>query len=112
LTSLEAERSVGDVKRERPTDDEDPKRRGISLHALRAFATREFGRVTALKQQYWLDRKRRLGPAEGVRVADALRRQVAAQRPGWPSPEERQADLASHARVGELLRRAGTLGSN
>ena len=48
----------------------------------------------------------RLGPIEGLRISDELRRQVVRQNPEWPSREERHNDLAAHTRLSELLRRA------
>ena len=77
----------------------------LSRAAIRAFVERERALVDESKRQFWLDRKRALGPAEGIRVANALREQVVAQQPGWPSAAERAADLATHERVSSVLRR-------
>jgi hypothetical protein len=44
-------------------------------------------------------------PARGIRAGDALRRQVAAVRPDWPSARERRADAVHHLRVAALLDR-------
>ena len=60
-----------------------------------------------VRTAYWVERLRRLGPAEGFRVADALRRRVRTVRPDWPDRAEREADLAAHTAVHEALRRAG-----
>lgn len=46
------------------------------------------------------------GPAESMRIADELRRQMLARQPDWPSPAERRADLEAHVRLAELFRRA------
>jgi len=54
----------------------------------------------------WAARIARRGPAEGLRVADELRRQVLSQDPAWPSPDLRAARLAAHARLAALFRRA------
>jgi hypothetical protein len=67
--------------------------------------TPDWSELARSKARYWIDRKRRLGPAEGIRVADELRRQVAAARPDWPSAADRAADLEVHARVAACLRR-------
>lgn len=75
---------------------------------LRDFATRDWEELARLKTQYWLERKRALGPAEGIRVADQLRRHVRLTRPDWPSAEDREEDLAHHVRLGEMLRRVRT----
>ncbi len=72
---------------------------------LRRFANRPWEVLGEADAAYWLERKRRLGPAEGIRMAAELRALVIAQRPDWPSPAERQADLELHARVSECLRR-------
>ena len=72
---------------------------------IRAFVSRDWDAVRAAKDRYWAHRIRSLGPAEGLRVADELRRQVLARQPGWPPAAERSADIAAHARLVELLRR-------
>jgi hypothetical protein len=66
----------------------------------------ELWRVAALgKELYWRDWKRRHGPAGGIRIADELRRQVIAQRPDWPTEEDRRRDAAAHIRLARLLER-------
>jgi hypothetical protein len=50
----------------------------------------------------------KVSPARGIRAGDALRRQVAAVRPDWPSAAERRADAAHHLRVAALLDRVTT----
>ncbi len=72
--------------------------------ALREYAARERRAPAALKSEHWRERKERLGPAESLRVADELRRWYVRRQPGWPSPAERDADLAMHVEVGESLR--------
>lgn len=78
----------------------------VDLSDAARYLERDWGAVTALKEQYWVERVRRLGSGEGLRVADELRRQVVALRPGWPSPEDRRKDFEDHERLAELLRRA------
>jgi hypothetical protein len=73
---------------------------------IRAYVDRDWDAARAAKDLYWAARIRRLGPGEGFRIADELRRQVLAQQPGWPSSAERGRDLAAHARLAELLQRA------
>lgn len=73
---------------------------------IEAFVKRDWGLVAEAKEAYWADRKRALGPAEGLRVADDLRRQAIAARPEYPTAEDRAADLESHMRVLEMLRHA------
>jgi hypothetical protein len=73
---------------------------------VEAFVHRDWDSAARDKDRYWRDYKRQHGPAAGIRIADALRRQVLAARPDWPSEQERAEDLATHLRVIEVLRRA------
>jgi hypothetical protein len=72
---------------------------------LRLFASFDWAAAERNKELYWRDWKRKHGPAAGIRIADELRKQVLAQKPGWPSDEERREDLATHLRVLEALAR-------
>lgn len=74
------------------------------------FATRDRTVLAGLKAGYWGDRRRERGAAEGLRAADELRKHMRNLRSDWPSPEERDADLATHVRVGEMLRRVAARG--
>jgi hypothetical protein len=58
-----------------------------------------------VRTAYWVERLRRLGPAESFRVAAELWRRVRAVRPDWPDRAERDADLATHVAVHEALSR-------
>lgn len=78
---------------------------------LQLFAGRSWDAIAEADGEYWLARKKRLGPAEGLRMAAELRALVAIQRPDWPSPADRQADLEVHARVSESLRRVPSPGA-
>jgi hypothetical protein len=60
------------------------------------------------KARYWRDYKRKHGEAEGIRIADELRRQVASQRGEWPSRRERAEDHAAHLRVLDALERVAS----
>ena len=71
---------------------------------------RDWAAVRASKDAFWARRIARLGPAEGLRIADELRRQVLLQNPGWPDVEQRRDDLQSHVRLSELLQRASRAG--
>jgi hypothetical protein len=75
-----------------------------------AFARRDWKALAASKDESWLAERRRRGVAWCIQIADELRRQVVTQRPTWPSPEEREADIAVHLRVGRALRRVGRAG--
>ena len=77
---------------------------------IHAYVGRDWNAVRVAKDRYWAERIRSLGPAEGFRVADGLRRQVLARSPTWPSAAERSDDLAAHARLAELLVRASRAG--
>lgn len=71
---------------------------------LIAYARRPWELLAEADAEHWLARKRELGPAEGLRMAGELYALVALQRPDWPRPEDRAADLDVHARVSEALR--------
>lgn len=73
---------------------------------IRDFMARDWAASRRLKDTYWAERIARLGPSEGFRIAGELRKQIQLQDPSWPTPESRASDLASHVRVGVLLRRA------
>ena len=77
----------------------------LTAENIRAFVERDWQGAEEAKARYWSERKSDLGPAEGIRIADELRRQVIAQHPGWPTAEERASDLATHQRVAEMLAR-------
>lgn len=74
---------------------------------IRGFVGRDWEAARVSKQAYWAERIARLGPLEGFRIADELRRQVIAGEPGWPGPAAREADLGAHVRLSALLPRAG-----
>lgn len=73
---------------------------------IREFVARDWQAVRDAKDAYWGDRIGRLGPLEGLTVAEQLRLQMLAQDPAWPGPSERREDLLAHVRLAELLRRA------
>jgi hypothetical protein len=72
---------------------------------LRRFAAQDWAAAGRDKELYWRDWKKQHGPAAGIRIADELRKQALAQKPGWPSDQERAEDLATHLRVLEELDR-------
>lgn len=73
---------------------------------IRAFVSRDWQRVRDWKDAYWAERIERLGPLEGLRIADELRRQMILQNPDWPDAESRREDLDSHIRLADLFARA------
>ena len=82
----------------------------MDLRGIQEYVSRDWDAVRLAKDRYWADRIHRLGAAEGLRVGDELRRQVLVLHPGWPSRADREADLAHHVRLAELLRRVGRPG--
>jgi hypothetical protein len=78
----------------------------VVTRGIRAFVDRDWRGLRDSKDDYWAERITRLGPAEGLRIAGELRAQVIAMHPDWPADDDREADLAGHARLSELLRRA------
>jgi hypothetical protein len=72
------------------------------------FMSRDWRAAREAKDAYWAERLARLGPGEGLRVAEELRRQALRQDPAWPHADERHLDLLAHIRLAELLQRAGS----
>lgn len=58
-----------------------------------------------VRTEYWVQRLRRLGPGESLRVADDLWRHVRTLRSDWPDRDDREADLAGHVALLEALSR-------
>jgi hypothetical protein len=73
---------------------------------IREYMSREWNAARQRKDGYWGERIARLGPVEGFRVADELRRQARMMDPGWPSGALRREDFEWHVRMAERLRRA------
>ncbi len=68
--------------------------------------SRDCGAAREAKDAYWRERVDRLGPREGLRIADELRRQALERDPEWPRGVDRGEDLLAHERLSALLRRA------
>lgn len=64
---------------------------------------RDWDAVARAKTETWLAWKKQHGAAGAIRLADELRAQVAAQRPGWPRDNDRLEDIICHVRVAEAL---------
>jgi hypothetical protein len=75
---------------------------------IREFLSRDWDAAREAKDVYWGERVARLGPLEGWRIADELRRQALLLGHGWPHPIDRREDFLSHVRLTELLHRAGS----
>ena len=73
---------------------------------IREFVARDWRAARESKDAYWGDRISRLGPIEGLRIADELRQQARALDPAWPHAADRREDLIGHERLSDLLRRA------
>jgi hypothetical protein len=76
-----------------------------SRENLRSFAHRDWSRFEQIETAARPKHKRARGATNLLTDADALRQHAQLLRPNWPSPEERLADLLSHVRVSEALRR-------
>lgn len=70
---------------------------------IRAFVERDWHAVELAKDEYWVDWKRGMTPADALRAGDALRRHALTVRPDWPDAADRAADRAVHLRVAEAL---------
>jgi hypothetical protein len=80
----------------------------VITRGIREFVSRDWAAARNSKDRYWAERIDRLGPSEGFRVADELRRQVLLQDAGWPDAALRREDLQSHLRFVRLLRLVDT----
>lgn len=78
----------------------------VITRGIREYISRDWEAVRENKDAYWAERILRLGPCEGFRIAEELRRQALAQDPAWPDAARQEEDLQSHLRVARLLRRA------
>jgi hypothetical protein len=73
---------------------------------IRQFVSRDWDGARRAKDEYWAARIAQLGAAEGLRVADELRRQALLLDPDWPGEDDRRQDLLAHVRLARRLRRA------
>ena len=71
----------------------------------KAPTQRDWDVVALSKTEAWTAWKKQHGAAGAIMVADEMRKQVAAQRPGWPRDNDRLEDIMCHVRVAEALRR-------
>lgn len=71
-----------------------------------AYLERDWSSARSLKNRFWAERKRAVKPEEALWIAEGLRQHVRLLRPEWPDDGQRQADLRTHTRVSEGLRRA------
>ena len=80
----------------------------VITRGIREFMARDWRAVREAKDAYWGARVARLGPREGFRIADELRRQAILQHASWPWPADRREDLLAHVRLSECFHRAGS----
>jgi hypothetical protein len=78
----------------------------VITRGIREFVGRDWTAVRESKDAYWAARIERLGPIEGLRIADELRRQMLLQNPEWPDARLREDDVLAHARLAQLFQRA------
>jgi hypothetical protein len=78
----------------------------VITRGIREFVGRDWTAVRESKDAYWAARIERLGPIEGLRIADELRRQMLLHNPAWPDARLREDDVLAHARLAQLLQRA------
>jgi len=76
---------------------------------IEEYVSRDWSAARRAKDRYWAERIGILGPSEGFRIVEELRRQVLLQLPSWPTAEERRADFAAHERLSEALGRADAI---
>ena len=72
---------------------------------IKAWVNRDWEMVEQMKTRRWLDLKTGIAPSAVFRLAQELRDYTCNLRPDWPSPAERQADLAEHIRLSGILKR-------
>jgi hypothetical protein len=72
---------------------------------LIAFARRDWTRLAAMKDRFWIEQKQQLNASEILQLGEDLRSAVMSRRTDWPSDEERRSDIESHTRVSESLQR-------
>ena len=77
----------------------------ITKSKVQAYLQRDWGALEKASHSFWRKRLRKLGPPEGIRVADELWRQARAQHPNWPDQATRQEDLEAHVRLSEIFRK-------
>jgi hypothetical protein len=80
----------------------------VVTRGIRELVARDWEAARQNKDAYWGERIARLGPVEGFRVAEELRRQALLLDPSWPDAALREADLMSHVRVTALFHRASS----
>jgi hypothetical protein len=91
---MHRQRGTIDPVSERPTADQ-----------IRAFVTRGWAEVRASKEALWAEQARAQTPSERLQRSSEMWSYVRRLHPDWPTPAQREADLAHHVRLAETLRR-------
>ena len=73
---------------------------------IREFVSRDWRAARESKDAYWGERIARLGPIEGFRIAEELRRQAVLTDATWPDASLRRQDVLFHVHLADLFRRA------
>lgn len=67
---------------------------------------RDWSLLHRYDEEAWLERKRLLGPTEGLRLGAMLHQHARSVRPDWPSDDDRSRDLEAHQEWARRVRRA------
>jgi hypothetical protein len=73
---------------------------------LRQFARRDWAKAADGKRDYWTEQYLQHGSAPARSAATALLIHMRAVQPGYPSPSDRDEDLATHRSLRRRLDRA------
>ena len=78
----------------------------ISKAQIKAFAKRDWEKISELDSSYWAEEYRRNGAESSLKAAEALRRHMKLLHPEWPDKAQRAADLQHHIKIKRLLDQA------
>jgi hypothetical protein len=80
--------------------------RHVKPSDVEAFVGRDWARVRALDEAHWAERWRSEGPAATLTASESLFEHMRSVRPEWPTPRDREEDLAHHLELCAKLDRA------
>jgi len=72
---------------------------------IEAFLNRDRGRVEDERRRHWTAQRQEHGQTATLRASEALFRHMKLVQPGWPTPAQRDEDLAHHLEWTRLLDR-------
>jgi hypothetical protein len=75
----------------------------VDPDSIREFVQRDWAAVEDESASFWAAHARTMTPSARMELSAALFHHVRTIRPSWPSATEREADLAHHNRVAEVL---------